>query len=89
MSERGAEFLVSWVESHLESQERPAGWDGQEASAKAEQCVAAAEARGIPKAELEAEVGPIAGYMRVMMTTPTDIGIVQLAPDDENAAPAP
>lgn len=85
MSERGAEFLLSWVEANIEAQERPPGWDKAEAAGKAEQCLAEAEASGISRAEIEAEVGPIAEYMRVMMTVPTDVGVVHLVPEEEGS----
>ena len=86
MSERGADFLVSWVESNVDPDSYPPQGDRVAAQAKADECRAAAEAHGLTAAEIEAEVGPLAGYMHVMMSAPTDRALVQVGFED---APLP
>ena len=82
MSERGADFLVSWVESNIDSGAYPPQGDKAKAQVKADECLAAAAADGLSAAEIEAEVGPLAGYMHVMMSAPSDRGLVEVAFED-------
>ena len=72
MSQRGAEFLIDWVEANINPEDYPPEGDKLIAEQKAEQCLAAAQAAGLTRAELEAEVGPLAGFMNVRMSTPPD-----------------
>ncbi|NNM75197.1 DUF768 domain-containing protein [Enterovirga aerilata] len=72
MSERGAEFLIRWVERNINPEEYPAIGDRALAEVKAGQCLAEAEAAGLTRRELEAEVGPLAEFINLRMSTPPD-----------------
>ena len=85
MSERGVDFLVSWVESNVAPDALPPGGDLTKAQVKADECLAAAIASGLTAEDLEAEVGPLSGYMNVMMSAPTERDLVKMA--FENAPP--
>jgi hypothetical protein len=72
MSERGAEFLIAWVDRNINPEDHPPMGDKMLATEKAEKCLAEAEAAGLSRQELEAEVGPLADFINVRMSTPPD-----------------
>ena len=72
MSERGAEFLIAWADRNINPADHPAEGDRAAAEVKAAQCLAEAEAAGLTRQELEAEVGPLAEFINVRMSSPPD-----------------
>ncbi|MDB5513134.1 MAG: hypothetical protein JWR08_2617 [Enterovirga sp.] len=72
MSERGADFLIAWIPRNINPDDYPPHGDEEQARLKAQACLAEAEAAGLSREELEAEVGPLAAYIKVMMSTPGD-----------------
>lgn len=82
MSERGAEFLIAWADANIDPADYPPEGDKLIAAQKAEQCLAAAEAAGLTRRDLESEVGPLAEFMNVRMSTPEDVQL-RWAPDEE------
>lgn len=83
MSERGAEFLIDWAERNINPDDYPPEGDKLLAEEKAQQCLADAEAAGLTRAELEAEVGPLATFINVRMSTPEDTQLRWVAPEEE------
>lgn len=75
MSERGANFLIDWIPRNIKSEDYPPEGDKEQARVKADECLAEAISAGLSREELEAEVGPLAAYMNVMMSTPGDAAV--------------
>lgn len=86
MSERGADFLMGWVETNITPDVLPPEGDKPQAQKKAEECLEAATAQGLSASDLESEVGPLWAYMNVMMSRPKDRDLIKMAFDDAPAA---
>ncbi|MDB5559779.1 MAG: hypothetical protein JWQ36_2713 [Enterovirga sp.] len=72
MSERGADFLIDWAERNINPDDHPVRGDRALAEIKAQKCLAEAEAAGLTRHDLEAEVGPLAEFINVRMSSPPD-----------------
>ena len=72
MSDRGAEFLIDWVERNINPDDHPPAGDKALAEIKAAECLREAEAAGLSLRDLESEVGKLAEFMNVRMSTPED-----------------
>ena len=62
MSDRGVEFITSWVPKHINPDIYPLKGDIK-AEAYAKECIADAEKAGIPVAEIEEDMGDIETYI--------------------------
>ena len=85
MSERGAEFLIDWVDANINPADYPPEGDKLIAAEKAAQCLSAAQAAGLTQRDLESEVGPLAEFMRVRMSTPDEAQQLRWAQAQEEA----
>ena len=61
MSEQAIGFVESWVSETIRAEGNPADGDNSQAEAFAAQCLKAAEAEGIPQAEIDAAFDHIYG----------------------------
>ena len=84
MSERAQKFIDGWVLENIQV-ETYLNEDGDDRpKAYAKQCIAAAEAKGISKKELEETVGgDLVSYMAGEMTAATDAEVKRLAEKDD------
>jgi hypothetical protein len=81
MSKRGVRFVERWVSEWV----HPITYwdeDGLEARQYAVQCLAAAEAEGISKKEIEEDLGNIVGYMAGANNSQMDEEVARLAAKD-------
>ena len=62
MSDRGVEFITSWVPKHISADNYPVDGDIK-AEAYAKECVADAQKTGIPVDEIEEDMGDIETYI--------------------------
>ncbi|WP_162178279.1 DUF768 domain-containing protein [Parvularcula oceani] len=82
MSERAADFLEGFKDEHVHATGYPQ--DHSEARDLANQSVAEAEAKGIPRAELDAAAdGDLVGYMQDALEGANDAEVQRLADKDD------
>jgi hypothetical protein len=81
MSDRGVEFVTTWVPKHINADIYPVEGDLR-AEAYAKQCVADAETAGISVAEIEEDMGDIETYILEAMDDASDNEVDRLADKD-------
>jgi hypothetical protein len=83
MSERAIGFVESWVSENIRAEGNPADGDNSQAEAFAAQCLKAAEAEGIPQAEIDAAFEDLTTFMAGEIKETNDRIVARLAANDE------
>lgn len=63
MSERALAFVEGWVSDHVHPEDHEPEGDNTRAKQLAEECLMAANAKGIPKAEIDQAVDDLTAFM--------------------------
>ena len=79
MSKRGVRFVEGWVSENVHPTAYVLDDDSLEARQYAVQCLAAAEAEGISKKEIEEDLGNIVAYMTGAINSQIDEEVARLA----------
>ena len=83
MSERAIAFVESWVLEHVGAADAPVEGDDSRAKALAAQCLAAASANGISRAEIDAAFEDLTTFMAGEIEEANNREDARLAADDE------
>ena len=81
LSERGVEFMTTWVQNHVQADVSPLD-DDVRAESFAEKCIFDAEKAGISVAEIEEDVGDLETYILEAMEEAMDAEALRQSDSD-------